>query len=103
VDAICAALERARPAAGNPHLLARGVRAYTDLKTFVVDRAGHDRRYAIDPSKARRALGWSALRRFDDALEATVRWYLDHADWCAAVQRESRYHRERLGLAEGAR
>jgi dTDP-glucose 4,6-dehydratase len=103
VDAICAALERARPAATNPSLAARGIRAYADLKTFVADRAGHDRRYAIDPSKARRDLGWSARRRFDEALDATVRWYLDHADWCAAVQREARYHRERLGMAEGAR
>ncbi len=66
VDAICAALERVRPAAANPHLASRGIRSYADLKTFVADRAGHDRRYAIDPSKASRELGWSARQRFAD-------------------------------------
>jgi len=103
VDAICAALERARPAATNPQLGSRGIREYAELKTFVTDRAGHDRRYAIDPAKARRDLGWSARLGFEEALDATVRWYLEHADWCSAVEREARYHRERLGLAEGTR
>jgi dTDP-glucose 4,6-dehydratase len=102
VDAICAALERARPARSNPQLAARGVGSYAELKTFVEDRAGHDRRYAIDPSKARRELGWIAARPFDDALDATVRWYLEHRDWCTAVESGARYGRERLGLAEGA-
>jgi len=102
VDAICAALERVRPAATNPQLAARGIRSYAELKTFVEDRAGHDRRYAIDPSKAHRELGWSSRQRFEDALDATVRWYLEHRDWCTAVESGSRYHRERLGLAEDA-
>jgi dTDP-glucose 4,6-dehydratase len=102
VDAICGALERALPAERNERLTSRGIRAYSELKTYVVDRAGHDRRYAIDPSKARRELGWSARRGFDDALASTVRWYLEHREWCAAVQAGAGYDRGRLGLAEGA-
>ena len=61
------------------------------------DRPGHDRRYAIDATKIRRELGWTPRRAFEDGLEATVRWYLEHRDWCRAVQ-AGRYDRERLGL-----
>jgi dTDP-glucose 4,6-dehydratase len=97
VDAICDALERELPAAGNPALAARGVAAYRDLKTFVPDRPGHDRRYAIDDSRARRELGWAPEHDFASGLAATVRWYLDHRDWCEEIQSGS-YRRERLGL-----
>ncbi|TRD11658.1 dTDP-glucose 4,6-dehydratase [Erythrobacter insulae] len=51
------------------------------LKTFVTDRAGHDRRYAIDESKARSELGYSASHSFDDGLHQTLRWYLDNEHW----------------------
>ena len=45
------------------------------------DRPGHDRRYAIDSTKARKALGWEPLQRFEDALGETVRWYVEHRAW----------------------
>jgi dTDP-glucose 4,6-dehydratase len=97
VDAICDILESERPAASNPALAARGIASYRELKTFVSDRPGHDRRYAIDDGKIRRELGWEPRHDFASGLRATVRWYLDHRAWCEAVQ-AGRYGRERLGL-----
>lgn len=87
VDALLAELERQRPSA----------LGYARLKSFVKDRPGHDRRYSIDATKAFKELGWAPRYRFDVALADTVRWYLDHLDWCRAVQ-DGTYHRERLGL-----
>jgi len=98
VDALCRTLERLLPAAANERLAAGGRRTYADLKTFVPDRPGHDRRYAVDSSKARRELGFAPRHDFASGLEATVRWYLEHRDWCAAVQARTGYGRERLGL-----
>jgi dTDP-glucose 4,6-dehydratase len=97
VDAICDALEEEVPAADNDALKARGLSSYRDLKTFVRDRPGHDKRYAIDDDKARRELGWTPGHDFESGLADTVRWYLSHRDWCEAVQSGS-YRRERLGL-----
>ncbi|MEP0391119.1 MAG: dTDP-glucose 4,6-dehydratase [Erythrobacter sp.] len=51
------------------------------LKAFVTDRAGHDRRYAIDETKARGELGYAATRSFDEGLRQTLRWYLDNEKW----------------------
>jgi dTDP-glucose 4,6-dehydratase len=90
VDAICSALDRLRPP---EHL---GIPSYRALKTFVPDRPGHDRRYAIDASRIG-ALGWQPKYTFADGLEQTVRWYVEHREWCAAVQ-AGRYDRQRLGL-----
>ena len=97
IDHLCAALETLRPATQNPALSARGFTSYAALKTFVPDRPGHDRRYAIDTSKIRRELGWAPRHDFQAGLRQTVRWYLEHRDWCEAVQ-AGRYQRERLGL-----
>ncbi|MBW8874090.1 MAG: dTDP-glucose 4,6-dehydratase [Acidobacteria bacterium] len=94
VDTLCDILERERPAADNPALAGRG---YRDLKTFVADRPGHDRRYAIDDAKIRGELGWEPRHDFAAGLRATVRWYLANRAWCEAVQ-AGRYGRERLGL-----
>jgi dTDP-glucose 4,6-dehydratase len=106
IDRLVSALERLRPAADNPALARQGKRSYAELKTFVADRPGHDRRYAIDAAKIRAELGWAARRSFDEGLLATVGWYLEHLDWCAAVQ-AGRYERQRLGLSsagqQGAR
>ena len=68
-----------RPAEENPKISkisSKGKRAYVDLKTFVPDRPGHDRRYAIDAAKIRRELGWSPSYSFEEGLLRTVRWYL---------------------------
>ncbi|MFI5216537.1 MAG: dTDP-glucose 4,6-dehydratase [Candidatus Limnocylindria bacterium] len=100
IDGICAQLEAVRPAASNPALLAARVGSYAALKSFVPDRPGHDRRYAIDAAKIRRELGWQPQRDLGKGLAETVRWYLEHREWCAEVQ-AGRYARERLGL--GAR
>ena len=96
VDALCAALEELRPGAKNNALRAKGFKAYADLKAFVKDRPGHDRRYAIDASKIRRELGFAPKHDFETGLRSTVKWYLDHTDWSEAVT-EGRYDRERLG------
>jgi dTDP-glucose 4,6-dehydratase len=88
VDALCNVLDRLRPQS----------KSCQTLKTFVPDRPGHDRRYAIDAAKIRRELGWAPAHAFEDGLLETVRWYLDHRDWCEGIQK-GRYNRERLGLS----
>jgi dTDP-glucose 4,6-dehydratase len=97
VDALCAELERILPAVENSALARAGVAAYADLKQFVADRPGHDRRYAIDSAHAQRELGWRPAHDLAAGLAATVQWYLDHREWCDEVQ-SGRYRRERLGL-----
>jgi dTDP-glucose 4,6-dehydratase len=97
VDAICDALEERRPAAANPALVARQVPSYRALKKFVPDRPGHDRRYAIDATRIQQELGWKPKHTFEAGLRETVGWYLDHVDWCEAIQK-GRYDRGRLGL-----
>ena len=87
VGAICAVFDRLRPE-GAPH---------ARLITRVADRPGHDRRYAIDSSKIEAELGWRAQVRFEEGLEATVRWYLEHQDWWQPL-REGVYDGQRLGL-----
>ncbi|MGA2809248.1 MAG: dTDP-glucose 4,6-dehydratase [Terracidiphilus sp.] len=57
-----------------------------DLITFVKDRPGHDRRYAIDARKIARELAWSPAERFESGLRKTVRWYLDHPEWVESVR-----------------
>jgi dTDP-glucose 4,6-dehydratase len=97
VDMLCDILERLHPAKDNPALAGPGIAHYRDLKEFVTDRAGHDRRYAIDATKIRDELGWRPDHDFASGMETTVRWYLDNRAWCEAVQAGGNYHRERLG------
>jgi dTDP-glucose 4,6-dehydratase len=104
VDALCAALEKTVPFEENEKISANrksGKSAYLDLKTFVRDRPGHDRRYAIDASKIRRELGWVPSYSFEEGLLRTVRWYVDNPEWCAAVQR-GQDARARIGLGVSA-
>lgn len=87
---ICAVLDELSPETG-PH---------ARLVEHVTDRPGHDRRYASDPSKAEKRLGWRPEADFETALRATAGWYLANAAWCAAAT--ARYGRERLGLGRAA-
>ena len=72
VNKICEILDRMRPRSGG---------RYADLITFVPDRPGHDERYAIDPSRMQRELGWRPSVTIDEGLEFTVCWYLDNETW----------------------
>jgi dTDP-glucose 4,6-dehydratase len=76
-------------------------RPYADLIEFVVDRPGHDRRYAIDATKIEAELGWRPAHTLEVGLRSTVRWYLDNKAWCTQVA-SGRYGRERLGLGTAA-
>jgi dTDP-glucose 4,6-dehydratase len=92
VHTICDALDRLRPRANG--------KSYRDQIAFVADRPGHDHRYAIDPSKLERELGWTAQESFDTGIEKTVRWYLDNEAWWRPI-RDGNYSGQRLGLAVG--
>jgi dTDP-glucose 4,6-dehydratase len=102
VDAICAALEALRPAKDNAALRGRGLDRYDALKTFVRDRPGHDRRYAIDASRVRAELGWKPRHDFETALAKTVAWYLENEGWREAILAEGDA-RARQGLGKEAR
>jgi dTDP-glucose 4,6-dehydratase len=76
VKAVCALLDEAKPHRKHNH---------ADLITFVADRPGHDRRYAIDAAKIARELGWRPAESFESGLRKTVAWYLDNPEWVAHV------------------
>ena len=71
--------------------------SYKDLITYVADRPGHDRRYAIDASKIKNELGWTPAETFASGLRKTVQWYLDNHLWCQRVQ-DGSYKGQRLGI-----
>lgn len=90
VDTLCDLLDEALPDSPyRPHRL---------LKTFVPDRPGHDRRYAIDASKIQDELGWAPREDFASGMARTIEWYLTHPDWVARVM-DGRYRGQRLGLS----
>lgn len=77
VKTICALLDELRPDPAG---------SYARHITYVTDRPGHDRRYAIDARKLERELGWKPAETFETGIRKTVHWYLDNADWVAQVQ-----------------
>lgn len=77
VRTLCAMLDRLQPRAGG--------KPYAELITYVKDRPGHDRRYAIDAGKIARELNWKPAETFKTGMEKTVRWYLGHSEWVAHV------------------
>jgi len=89
VKRICAILDRKSPRAD-------GI-SYASQITYVADRPGHDRRYAIDSTKIRTELGWLPMENFDTGIEKTVDWYLSHRSWSTDIT-EKKYARERLGV-----
>jgi dTDP-glucose 4,6-dehydratase len=66
------------------------------------NRPGHDRRYAIDAAKITAELGWKPRHSFEQGLEATVRWTLDHQGWCQRVREQGGYGGGRLGVLAAA-
>jgi dTDP-glucose 4,6-dehydratase len=62
------------------------LKSFRELITFVKDRPGHDRRYAIDSSKVEQELGWVPEESFETGLEKTVRWYIDNSEWVERVR-----------------
>ena len=81
VTTICGLLDELRPRAAGG--------SYADQITYVTDRPGHDRRYAIDAGKIQRDLGWTPAETFDTGIRKTVAWYLDHPDWITRIQQGS--------------
>jgi dTDP-glucose 4,6-dehydratase len=92
-QAVCDVLDELAPR--------KGLRTHRELVTFVADRPGHDRRYAIDPSKMDRELGWQPVTPFAHGMLKTVAWYLKNRSWCERITKGV-YQRERLGLMEAS-
>ena len=78
VKTVCALLDELRPRSDG--------QSYAEQITFVTDRPGHDRRYAIDARKLERELGWKPAETFETGIRKTVQWYLDNPEWVANVQ-----------------
>ena len=92
VHTVCDLLDELRPSPQG---------SYRRLITYVTDRPGHDRRYAIDARKIERELSWRPAETFDTGIRKTVQWYLDHPDWVAQVQ--SGAYRDWVAANYGAR
>ena len=90
VESICDLLDERSPSSNGPR---------RNLMTFVADRPGHDRRYAIDASKLERDLGWRAEENFETGIRKTVGWYLDEQPWWRAIL-ERGYTTKRVGLSQ---
>ena len=78
VRSVCSLMDELRPA--SPH------KPHSSLVTFVRDRPGHDRRYAVDAAKIQSELGWRPVETFQTGLRKTIHWYLENADWVSSIQ-----------------
>ena len=90
VEHICKLLDELKPKP-KPH---------SSLILPVKDRPGHDRRYAIDPKRIKNNLNWQPAHKFEEAIEITVKWYLNNLDWCNKILKRSNYDGERIGLTK---
>jgi len=93
VNLICNILDEIKP------IKSKKISKYSDLITFVQDRAGHDKRYAIDSSKIQSELFWKPLYNFENGLRKTINWYLNNIEWCSSIERKINA-RERIGLGK---
>jgi dTDP-glucose 4,6-dehydratase len=91
VDAITSLLDELLPE--SPY------KPHKSLMTFVTDRPGHDRRYAIDSSKIKHELGWAPQESFETGMRKTVQWYLSNREWCERIL-SGKYRMERLGMGK---
>tara|TARA_R100000027_G_scaffold67028_3_gene64307 strand:+ start:25614 stop:26687 length:1074 start_codon:yes stop_codon:yes gene_type:complete len=88
VDQICSFLDEEDPREDGS--------TYKDLKKFVTDRPGHDRRYAIDATKIETELGWTPAETFETGIRKTILWYLENREWCEDIASQ-KYQRQRIG------
>ena len=95
----CVRVHRACPPNAAARVPPRSTNSRRNLITFVTDRPGHDRRYAIDCSKLKAELGWTQTVDFDTGLARTINWYLTNEDWWRPL-RDARYAGERLGTTK---
>jgi dTDP-glucose 4,6-dehydratase len=101
VETICDLLQEMAPPGTYEHMAFEPVKPiehYRELITFVSDRPGHDKRYAIDASKIKRELGWVPEETFESGIRKTVRWYLDNPQWWQRVL-SGEYKLDRIGAA----
>ena len=89
VDTICEVLDGMKPREDGS--------SYKEQKSYVTDRPGHDRRYAINFEKIKKELRWTPSVDFKEGIEQTIRWYLDNEQWVRDIQ-DKKYNQERLGL-----
>ena len=89
VETICSLLDELRPQAT----------PYADLISFVKDRPGHDKRYAIDATKIKQELGWQPEHSFETGMRKTVQWYLDNTSWWQNIL-NGQYQLQRLGVIQ---
>lgn len=96
VRCICSLLDELAPIADNAKIEAGSLAKYEDLITYVTDRPGHDRRYAINCDYIEEKCGWSPKETFVTGIKKTVEWYLENQAWCKDIA-DGNYARERLG------